>query len=576
MKQTFWIALFFFITSSLHLHAVTPAAGNAGYVDNRYKYFFFEAIRRQSIGDYASAFDLLRHAIEINPLSSEPHYYMAMYLSQMNQDTLALKSLEKSVALSPDNEQYQERLAQFYIGTANYDKAIDAYTRLCDVHADRTDALKILLQLWQQKKDYGKMLEVIERIERADGEDEDITLSKVRVYELMNDSQSACNVLRQLADNHPYDLNYRIMLGNWLLQNNQGEEAHAIFSEALREEPNNVYAQSSIYDYYRQVGDTLAAAEMMEDILVSKSAPTDNKIQLLKQAIQENERQGGDSISMMKLFDRIIDASPDETELQEMKVAYMSMKKFDVAEIDSALVALLKKAPDNAGARYQLIQDMWREEKWDDILALSVPGMLYNPDEMAFYYFSGLVYYHNEEDDRALECFRKGVAEIDDNQEPGIVSEFYSIMGDILHRKGLYAEAYAAFDSCLQWKPDNIGCLNNYAYFLAIDGNDLKKAEEMSVRTIQAEPTSTTYLDTYAWILFLQQRYEEARIYIDRAMENDSTSDLHSDIYEHAGDIYALSGNVGKAVSLWEEALKRGADSKILMRKIKRRKYFAK
>ena len=297
---------------------------------------------------------------------------------------------------------------------------------------------------------------------------------------------------------------------------------------------------------------------------------------MLKQAIQENERQGGDSIRMMKLFDRIIDASPDETELQEMKVAYMSMKKFDVAEIDSALVALLKKAPDNAGARYQLIQDMWREEKWDDILALSVPGMLYNPDEMAFYYFSGLVYYHNEEDDRALECFRKGVAEIDDNQEPGIVSEFYSIMGDILHRKGLYAEAYAAFDSCLQWKPDNIGCLNNYAYFLAIDGNDLKKAEEMSVRTIQAEPTSTTYLDTYAWILFLQQRYEEARIYIDRAMENDSTSDLHSDIYEHAGDIYALSGNVGKAVSLWEEALKRGADSKILMRKIKRRKYFAK
>ena len=315
MKQTFWIALFFFITSSLHLHAVTPAAGNAGYADNRYKYFFFEAIRRQSIGDYASAFDLLRHAIEINPLSSEPHYYMAMYLSQMNQDTLALKSLEKAVALSPDNEQYQERLAQFYMGTANYDKAIDAYTRLCDVHADRTDALKILLQLWQQKKDYGKMLEVIERIERADGEDEDITLSKVRVYELMNDSQSACNVLRQLADNHPYDLNYRIMLGNWLLQNNQGEEAYAIFSEALREEPNNVYAQSSIYDYYRQVGDTLAAAEMMEDIRVRRSAPTDSKIQFID-AGELYQKETNNNILTDDHIEKIMETFDSKTDVQ--------------------------------------------------------------------------------------------------------------------------------------------------------------------------------------------------------------------------------------------------------------------
>ena len=54
----------------------------------------------------------------------------------------------------------------------------------------------------------------------------------------------------------------------------------------------------------------------------------------------------------------------------------------------------------------------------------------------------------------------------------------------------------------------------------------------MSVKTIQAEPTSATYLDTYAWILFLEGRYEEAKMYIDQAISNDSTDESSADVYE--------------------------------------------
>ena len=59
-------------------------------------------------------------------------------------------------------------------------------------------------------------------------------------------------------------------------------------------------------------------------------------------------------------------------------------------------------------------------------------------------------------------------------------------------------------------------------------------------------------------------------------MANDSTEDMHSDIYEHAGDIYAMLGNTDKAVELWQKAADRGGDSKLLRRKIKRRKYIQK
>lgn len=576
MKKAFGLLLALFFSLPLHLYAGLLTEDKKETDAQRYQYFFLEAMRKQSMGDYVSAFELLRHAIGIKPASPEAHYQMAKYLLQMQQDSLAVASLEKAVALSPKNEDYQETLARLYFGTGNTDKAIDAYTRLCDVHSDRTDGLKVLLHLWQQKKNYAKMLEILDRLERAEGESEDITLTKVMVYEMTGDSLKAYGVLKQIADKHPYDISYRVMLGNWLLQKGRNDEAFDVFTKALSEEPNNAGAQSSLYDYYRQIGDTVKASDMMERILVGKATPTENKLQMLRQAIQDNEQQGGDSIKMMQLFDKIIEASPDDTGLLEMKIAYMTMKKFGEPEINAVFTQLLEKAPDNAGARFQLIQGLWSSEKWDEMLEMSIPGMLYNPDEMAFYYFSGVACFQKGDEDRALGYFRKGVAEINDKSDPNIVSEFYSIMGEILYRKGLHNEAFAAFDSCLQWKPDNISSLNNYAYYLSIDGKDLKKAEEMSVKTIQAEPMSTTYLDTYAWILFRQQRYEEARIYIDRAISNDSTEESHPDIYEHAGDIYALSGNMDKAVGLWTEAQKRGGDSKLLARKIKRRKYIAK
>ena len=44
----------------------------------------------------------------------------------------------------------------------------------------------------------------------------------------------------------------------------------------------------------------------------------------------------------------------------------------------------------------------------------------------------------------------------------------------------------------------------------------------MSYKTIKKEPTNSTFLDTYAWILFLQGRYEEANTYIEQAIKNDS------------------------------------------------------
>ena len=133
---------------------------------------------------------------------------------------------------------------------------------------------------------------------------------------------------------------------------------------------------------------------------------------------------------------------------------------------------------------------------------------------------------------------------------------------------GNKAQSFAAYDSCLQWKPDDVVTLNNYAYYLGEEGVSLKKAEEMSAKAVKAEPKNATYLDTYAWVLYKQKRYAEAKIYIDMALKFTADSTNDATLREHAGDIYVGLKNYTSAVEFYKQALQQGGDIKTLNRKI--------
>ena len=197
----------------------------------------------------------------------------------------------------------------------------------------------------------------------------------------------------------------------------------------------------------------------------------------------------------------------------------------------------------------------------------------YNPDEMVFYYFGGMAHYLKGDDDKTLDTFRKGVAQVNEKSSPELVSDLYMIMGDILNKKGLEKESYAAYDSCLQWKDDNIPALNNYAYYISLKGENLHKAEQMSYKTIKAEPKNGTYLDTYAWILFMEERYHEAKIYMDQAIANMDSTETSNVVLEHAGDIYAMNGLTDEAMKYWKKSYDGGNKTDAMELKLKYKKY---
>ncbi len=535
-----------------------------------YNRLFLDAVIERQKGNDAEAFELLQSCSKLNPNASEVQYYLAQYYLKLRNKDKAMACFENAARLDPSNSTFTETLAEMYVSSSRYKEAIDAYEAILANDPSNSYVLEMLFRLYQTEGDYNKAINTLERLEVVEGKSEQITLAKSEIYTKNGNKEAAIAEMKRLAEYYPNDLNYKGMYGDILLQNDDDAGALRIYNEILAEEPDNNRAQLSLRSYFRKNGETEKADSMTMRVLLNKNTTADAREYLMRQLIAE---QDSDSLKVLACFNAIQQSEFRSADMGLLQVAYMNMIKMSEDSVVKVLETILAFAPDNASASLQLIGKAWEKDDMDRVLQLTSQSSDYNPEEMAFYYFEGMALYKKEDNEGALEAFKKGVSVINETSNPDIVSDFYSVMGDLYFQKQMKREAYAAYDSCLQWKGDNYGCLNNYAYYLSESGEQLEKAEEMSFKTVKQEPKNATYLDTYAWVLFKLGRYTEAKVYIEQALQNDTVSTSHV-LFEHAGDICIMAGYTDKAVEYWSKALQLDPQNKAIQRKLKHKKYF--
>lgn len=558
---------------------LTVSAQQTSFDAQRYNKFFLDAVCERLKGNHDAAFDLFQHCIELNPQAPEAYFYSAQYFNVLKKNEQVLSYLEKAYELNPENSTYAETLAQAYSSAGLVGKAIDVFEGLVSREPDRDDVLAMLYESYLEIDDNQKAIDALERIEALDGKNERLTIAKSELYTRMGNKKAAIAEMKSLADQYPNDLNYRVMYGDALLQNGQKKQALAIYQSVLKEEPDNVQAQLSLVGYFAAEGDHDKADEMNEKLLLNENVDTQTRVEIMRREVVNNLQNGGDSTRVLNLFRKTLAMPEPDVDMALMCAAYMKLKEMPTDSVNGMYEKTLQLAPDNSFARLQLVASAWENERLDEVIELCKAARQYNPDDMAFYYYQGFAYYRQDDFDNALDAFQNGVSVITDESNPDIASDFYEVMGELLYKKGKVREAFAAYDSCLVWKEDKISCMNNYAYYLSELGEQLDKAERMSYKTIKAEPENATFLDTYAWILFKQERYAEAKIYIDQTLQYDPQASAI--LLEHAGDIYAKCGDMEKALDFWQQSLAKASDDsevkaehkELLKKKIKLKKY---
>ena len=539
----------------------------------KYDYFFLEAMRLKEKKDYASAFGLLQHCLDIHPNAASALYEVSQYYMFLRQVPQGQEALEKAVANAPDNYWYSQGLASLYQQQNELDKAVTLLEQMVVRFPAKQDPLFNLLDLYGRQEKYDEVISTLNRLEKRMGKNEQLSMEKFRIYLQMKDDKKAFQEIESLVQEYPMDMRYQVTLGDVYLQNGKKQEAYDVYQKVLAAEPDNPMAIFSMASYYKQTGQEELYQQQLDTLLLNKKVTPDTKVGVMRQMIVENEQADKDSTQIIALFDRIMKQEQDDPQIPMLYAQYLLSKNME-SESVPVLEQVVDLDPTNKAARMMLIGAAVKKEDYKQIIKVCEPGIEATPDALEFYYYLAVAYNQAEKPDSVISICKRALEHTTADSKKEIVSDFYSILGDMYHTQKQMKEAYAAYDSALVYNPSNIGALNNYAYYLSVERRDLDKAEEMSYKTVKAEPNNATYLDTYAWILFEKGNYAEARIYIDNAMKSEG-GDKSDVIVEHCGDIYYMTGDVDGALTYWKKALEMGSESKTLKQKIEKKKYIA-
>ena len=538
----------------------------------KYDYFFLEATRLKEKEEYDAAFNLYEHCLAIDPQAASSLYEISQFYMFLKQVPQGQAALEQAVSVAPDNFWYSQALSNLYQQQNQQLKAIDLLEEMVVHFPTKQEPLFSLIELYNQIQNYPQVIVTLDRLEERMGKNEQLTMEKFRIYLEMKESAKAFKEIESLIREYPSDLRYQVVLGDVYLQNGKEEEALDLYQKALTIEPDHAQALFSLASYYDQTGQSELYEQQINLLLLSKKVPSDMKLNVVRQFILRNEQEKRDSTYVISLFDRMLSVDLEDDQIRMLYAQYLQAKGMEAASL-SILEQVMHIDPTNKAARITLLGAAIRKEDYKEVIRICEPGIEATPDAIEFYFYLAIAYNQAERLEDVLRVSRKALEVVKPETSKEIVSDFYTLMADIYYQQKLNEQAYAAYDSALIYNPSNIGALNNYAYYLSVQGHDLDKAEEMSYKTVKAEPNNATYLDTYAWILFEKGNYVEARIYIDSAMKSDE--EQGSVVTEHCGDIYFMSGDVEGALKYWKEALKKGSESKVLKRKIETKKHIA-
>jgi Tfp pilus assembly protein PilF len=132
---------------------------------------------------------------------------------------------------------------------------------------------------------------------------------------------------------------------------------------------------------------------------------------------------------------------------------------------------------------------------------------------------------------------------------------------------GRHEDADSLYEEALRLDPENHLVLNNYAYTLAERGMNLTRALAMVEKALQDQPENSSYLDTIGWVYFKLGRYEEARKYVQEAIDK---GEVNAVVHEHLGDIYYKLEQPERAREHWNIALELDSNNPELQQKVSR------
>ncbi len=495
--------------------------------------------------------------------------YELSELYQMNgRNTEAFSMISKAAELQPDNKWYQIRLAQFSVKNGDYQSFINIYDKLIENEPENLEYLETYINVLLLIGDYDKVIETLDVVEQQLGKNEYIFLQKIQIYDEQGKKNKAIEEMEKLVEFMPENTHYIAMLAEAYRKVKRDKNAYPLYLKIKELEPNNKYINVSLMDYYQSMGEVDKAFEEFIAAIKNKNLDYETKAQIYDFWFQNQDEKN--SAEEAEIAGRAFIETHSDKSIGYYIIATVFYNNKNFASAKEYYNMALEREPNNFASLYQLSLCYIDLSDYQKLIETTEQSISFYPDQPLFYLFQGIGYFNAKDYESTVKVLEKG-RKLSANKD--LTADFDTYIGDTYNILQNKQKSYEAYDRVLKTKPDNVYVLNNYAYYLSLDNQELERALQMSSKTIKAEPKNPTYLDTYAWILYKLGRYDDALKYMNKVFKYDKNPQGVN--YEHLGDILYQLGDTKNAVKNWKKAKKAGGEvSDFLEQKIKDEKLY--
>lgn len=524
---------------------------------------FIDANRAKILGNYGEALNTFKQALTIDPSSSATMYEIARIYAEDGNFPAALTYAENAVKYDGSNVWYKEFLAQLYAETGRMDESIEVYKSIIEEYPNNFNYYYNLGTLYSSQGRYDEALDLYEELENKLGLNKELAMQRQLIYIEKGDYDAALEEIQKLIDANPEDVRLYGMKAEIYEQLGEEDKAVKIYESMLIIEPENGLVLLALYEISKKNGEEEKANEYLDRAFSSPSLGIDVKVNILLNYLSREDFESRKE-DVKRLAQKLEEAHSNDAKayaihgdvLYNLGELEMAREKFRTAvEID----------PNRPPIWQQIVTIDSQLSDFQAMKEESQEAMELFPQLPVFYLFNGIALIQSENYDDAIDILNSGKnLVVDDNQ---ILAQFYSSLGDAYHSIEEHPQSDNAYDMALKLEPNNVIVLNNYAYYLSTRGIDLDKAEKMAKKANDLSPNVASFQDTYGWVLYKKENYQNALFWIKEAIKNGGAKDPV--VYEHLGDIQLKLNNIEEAVEAWKKALEFGGDADTLNVKIK-------
>lgn len=542
------------------------------------EYIYMQAQAFKAQDSVAAYYDLVKYAHELDTTNTAISFYygylMILKENSTNDEKMhGLQLMKRHVDAHPDDYYEVSYFSDACMTLRRKDWGLEAIEKLSQFNPNKTEVQMRLAAAYVRNEKFAEALKVYQKIEDFEGKSVETTAYKAALCSQLGDTIGAIDEMRSLYNTAPANINYNLILSEIFMQYNMQDSALYYLDQAQRLEPDNGNVYFSKAQFYDAIGDSVNYDKQIYNALVSADLPVDTKLDVLTQYTQTQLLRNDSTERVNNLFKVLVAQHPHEPKVHELYSMYYSTIK-DYKHAIEELGYEVDLDPTNAEAWQRLMVVNILDSNYAGAAKAAEKALEYNPENLDLYRYIAPSYYQMKEYDKAIATYDKALSMVDSTKNVELYSDLLCGKGDVYVELGDSARGYELYEHSLRIAPGNTGTMNNYAYFLALSGKDLDKAESMAAKAVYSNPNNATFIDTYAWVFFKKKNYEMALLYIKSAMEYaDSPS---ADILDHYGDILFFNGNEQDAVVQWEKALELDPTNETLQRKVLDKTYYEK